>query len=226
MKNFTLMILCAGLGSRMLNLTYKTPKPLLKYKNKILLKNTIDFFTNIGCDEILVNTHYLHNKIKKYLDKNFKNYPIQIIYEKTLLGTGGGVKNIFNYTKRKKICVVNSDIFWTKENKSHIESFLGSYQKVSKCKILLSKDINFLGLKKENGDFNLKRNIVTKLKSKNEKLYYSGLQVVSKNIFNNRKKIFPMNEIWTKLIKKNQIKGYVIPSKIRHIGDKKSILEN
>ena len=42
------------------------------------------------------------------------------------------------------------------------------------------------------------------------------------------KKIIPLenSEIWTKLIKKNQIKGYVIPSKIRHIGDKKSILEN
>ena len=87
MKNFTLMILCAGFGSRMLNLTSTTPKPLLKYKNKILLKNTIDFFTNIGCDEILVNTHYLHDKIKHYLKKNFKKYPIQIIYEKKILGT-------------------------------------------------------------------------------------------------------------------------------------------
>ena len=92
--------------------------------------------------------------------------------------------------------------------------------------MLLSKDINFLGLKKENGDFNLKKNVVTNWKSRDEKLYYSGLQIVSKNIFNNRKNIFSMNEIWTKLIKKNQIKGYVIPSKITHIGDKKSILEN
>ena len=226
MKNFTLMILCAGFGSRMLNLTRDKPKPLLKYKNKILLNNTIDFFTNIGCDEVLVNTHYLHNKIKKYLDKNYKNYPIQIIYEKIILGTGGGVKNIFNYTKRKKICVVNCDIFWTKENKSHIEHFLSNYQNISHCKILLSKDINFLGLKKEKGDFNLKKNLVTNWNSKNEKLYYSGLQIVSKNIFNNRKKIFTMNEIWTKLLKKNQIKGYVVPSKIRHIGDKKSYFEN
>ena len=226
MNNFTLMILCAGFGSRMLNLTRNKPKPLLKYKNKILLKNTIDFFTNIGCDEILINTHYLHNKIKRYLDKNYKKYPIQIVYEKKILGTGGGVKNIFNHTKRNKICVVNSDIFWTKKNKSHIQYFLGNYRDVSHCKMLLSKDINFLGLKKENGDFYLKGNVVKNWKSKNEKLYYSGLQIVSKNIFNNRKKIFPMNEIWTKLIKKNQIKGYVIPSKIRHIGDKKSILEN
>ena len=219
------MILCAGFGSRMLNLTSDTPKPLLKYKNKILLKNTIDFFTNIGCDEILVNTHYLHTKIKKYLKKNFKNYPIQIIYEKTILGTGGGVKNIFNHTKREKICVVNSDIYWTNKNKSDIDNFLSNYQNISHCKMLLSKDINFLGLKKEKGDFSLKGNIVTNWNNKNEKLYFSGLQIVSKNIFNNRKKIFPMNEIWVRLIKKNQIKGYVIPSKIRHIGDKKSIFE-
>ena len=191
-----------------------------------MYKRQIDFFTDIGCDEILINTHYLHHKIKKYMDKNFKKDPIQIIYEKTILGTGGGVKNIFNHTNRNKICVVNSDIFWTQKNKSHIKYFLRNYQDVSHCKMLLSKDINFLGLKKEKGDFNLKRNIVTNLKSKNEKLYYSGLQIVSKNIFYNRRKIFPINEIWTKLIKKNQIKGYVIPSKIRHIGDKKSILEN
>ena len=94
MKNFTLMILCAGFGSRMQNLTYNTPKPLLKYKNKILLKNTIDFFTCIGCDEILINTHYLHNKIENYLKitksriiatlNNIKNYELRSIYEKYL----------------------------------------------------------------------------------------------------------------------------------------------
>ena len=224
MNNFTLMILCAGFGSRMENLTINTPKPLLKYKNRILLKNTINFFTNIGCDEILINTHYLHKKINKYLYKNFKNYPIKIIYEPTILGTGGGVKNIFNHTKRKKICSVNSDIFWTNQNKLHIENFLENYQNVSHCKMLLSNDINFLGLKKEKGDFNLKRNVVLSRQSNKEKLYYSGLQIVSKHIFNNNKKVFSMNEIWSKLIKKNQVKGCVIPSKIRHIGDKKSIL--
>ena len=73
MKNFTLMILCAGFGSRMLNLTRNTPKPLLKYKNKILLKNTIDFFTNIGCDEILVKKSivFFNNILFLYFNKGF-----------------------------------------------------------------------------------------------------------------------------------------------------------
>ena len=85
MKNFTLMILCAGFGSRMLNLTRSTPKPLLKYKKKVLLKNTIDFFTNIGCDEILINTHYLHNKIKNIWTKILKNIPFRLSMKKKYL---------------------------------------------------------------------------------------------------------------------------------------------
>ena len=117
MFNFSLLILCAGLGKRMSHLTKNIPKPLLKVYNKTLLANTINFFTDIGCNEIFINTHYLHNKIETYVDRNFNNYPIKLIYEPLILGTGGGIKNIFNYTKSKKICVVNSDIFWQKNNK-------------------------------------------------------------------------------------------------------------
>ena len=48
MKNFTLMILCAGFGSRMLNLTRITPKPLLKYKNKSSHQDLADNPKNIA----------------------------------------------------------------------------------------------------------------------------------------------------------------------------------
>jgi len=71
MKNFTLMILCAGFGSRMLNLTRSKPKPLLKYKNKVLLKNTIDFFTNSS-----------NNFIINFFKKNFYfNFIFKIFFK-------------------------------------------------------------------------------------------------------------------------------------------------
>ena len=98
-------------------------------------------------------------------------------------------KKYFQSYKKKKICVVNSDIFWTKKNKSHIKYFLSNYQDVSHCKMLLSKDINFLGLKKENGDFNLKRNVVInwKIKMRNciilvFKSYLKISLIIEKNI--------------------------------------------
>ena len=45
MKNFSLLILCAGFGKRMLDLTINSPKPLLKINNQTLLGNTINLFS-------------------------------------------------------------------------------------------------------------------------------------------------------------------------------------
>ena len=135
MPKFTLLILSAGFGKRMLDLTTKTPKPLLKFKNRTLLGNTINFFKDIGCNEIFINTHYLHNKIENYIKKSFINSPINLIYEPEILGTGGGVKNAFNFTKTDNLCVVNSDIFWRINNKIDIINFLNDSKDVTHCKI-------------------------------------------------------------------------------------------
>ena len=62
MTNLPLLILCAGFGKRMLNLTINSPKPLLVIDNITLLKNTIYFFKMVGFKEFLINTHYLHHK--------------------------------------------------------------------------------------------------------------------------------------------------------------------
>ena len=222
MFKFTLLILCAGFGKRMFNLTTNTPKPLLKIDNQTLLSNTINFFNDIGCNEIFINTHYLHEKFVEYINNYFNDYPVNLILEPTLLGTGGGVKNIFNYTKSKNICVVNSDIFWQSNNKLELSNFIKSLDKVTHCKILLSKKNNFYGLKHQKGDFNLKDNIVTNWSKDKEIIYYSGLQILSKNIFANTPKIFSMNQVWNELIAKKDLNGEIIHSKITHIGDKDS----
>ena len=225
MSNFSLLILCAGLGKRMLNLTKDIPKPLLEGNNITLLGNTINFFSNIGCKEIFINTHYLHHKIITYINERFNDYPINIIYEPSILGTGGGIKNIFNYTKSKNICVVNSDIFWQTSNKSDILTFLEDFNEITHCKILLSKKNNFIGLKKDQGDFNIEKGIISNWVKGNETIYYTGFQIVSKNIFVKSKEFFPMNEIWENLILNKNLKGDLIHSNIIHIGDKNTFEE-
>ncbi len=225
MHKFSLLILCAGFGKRMLNLTNNIPKPLLKKNNTTLLGNTINFFKDIGCDDFFINTHYLHNKIENYINKTYADYSINIIHEPSILGTGGGVKNIFNYTKNKNICVVNSDIFWKINNKPDIVNFLTDLDYVTHCKILLSKKNNFFGLKKNEGDFNIRNGIVSNWISGSEVIFYSGLQIVSKNIFNKTTKSFSMNTVWNNLIVDKNLNGGLINSNILHVGDKNSFDE-
>ena len=64
-KSFSTMILAAGFGKRMGSLTDKIPKPLIKINNIPLLKNCIDFLLNIGCEKIVINTHYQHKLIQE-----------------------------------------------------------------------------------------------------------------------------------------------------------------
>ena len=222
MSSFSLLILSAGFGKRMLDLTKNVPKPLLKFNNKILLGNTINFFQEIGCNEIFINTHYLNKKIEKYIYHNYSQSLINVIFEPKILGTGGGVKNIFNYTKSDIICVVNSDIFWKENNKLDISNFLNDLNSVSHCKLLLSKKKNFIGLKNDKGDFNIKDNKVINWSEGKEIIFYSGLQIISKKVFDNNKKIFSMKDVWDKLILYKNLQGKLSESNIIHIGDKKS----
>ena len=104
------MILAAGYGKRMHNLTHSIPKPLLKINNKELLRHNIDFFINLGCDKIIINTHYLHDKIQLCIDDHYSDRNIILSYEPTLLNTGGGIKNALSYLENKNFIVTNSDI--------------------------------------------------------------------------------------------------------------------
>ncbi len=225
MKKFSLFILCAGYGKRMQDLTITVPKPLLKIKNTTLLSNTINFFKDIGCDEFFINTHFLYDRIENYVIKNFNKTMINIIYEPSILGTGGAVKNIFNYTNNKKICVVNSDIFWQNENKEDITKFAKNFHDICECKLLLSKNNNFYGLKKINGDFIIDNQLVKKWNKGDEIIFYSGMQIISKDAFKNTPKVFSMNDVWNSLIIDKKLKGDFISSNILHVGDKKSFHE-
>ena len=76
------MILSAGFGKRISPLTLENPKPLLKIGNETLLSNTIKFLEFYGVDNVVINVHYLKEKIINYINK--KNFKINItIVDKT-----------------------------------------------------------------------------------------------------------------------------------------------
>ena len=61
------MILAAGFGRRLHPLTLEKPKPLLKIGNETLLSNTLRFLEKSEIEEVVINVHYLGNKIINYI---------------------------------------------------------------------------------------------------------------------------------------------------------------
>ena len=220
MKNFSLMILAAGYGKRMKHLTKEVPKPLLKINDRELLSYNIEFFLNLGCNKIVINTHYLHNEIKIFVEKKFSNKNINLIFEPELLNTGGGIKNALSYFGEKNFLVTNSDILWNDDNRKDINDFIAEYQKIKFCKLLLVENKKFKGLKKKEGDFKLENNLISRWKKNDPHLYFSGLQIINPNIFSQIKQYsFSMNLLWDILIKNNQLQGQISNSVVTHIGD-------
>ena len=220
MTSFNLMILAAGYGKRMNNLTHSIPKPLLKINNRELLRHNIDFFTNLGCKKIIINTHYLHNKIKHFIEEYYLDRNIILSYEPTLLNTGGGIKNALSFLGDNNFVVTNSDILWKDDNREDVLKFINNYQEIETCKLLLATDNNFEGLKKSEGDFKYNDHLVTRWKKNDPYLYYTGLQIINPIIFKLIEEVsFSLNKLWDLLIAKRNLQGEICNSKIAHIGD-------
>lgn len=88
------IILCAGKGSRLKNLTKLTPKPMLEINGLPILEQNIRLCKDAGIREILINLHHLPDQITDYFNDGSRfGVEITYSYEEELLGTAGAVKS-------------------------------------------------------------------------------------------------------------------------------------
>ena len=109
------LILAAGLGTRMEELAQDLPKPLLLVHGKPLLEYAFNLVQPLKPNQIYVNTHYHAKLIDSYIKKNFEN--IHVSWEPEILGTGGGIKKIH----QNDLLVLNTDNVWTSQFTQEIE---------------------------------------------------------------------------------------------------------
>ena len=121
MKVKSALILCAGYGKRLQPITNDIPKPLLNIKNINLLDNSLKFVQSIGIKKIKINTFYLGNKIKNFIEN--KKYPlnIDVISDgEKILDTGGGIFNLVKQSEDEDFLILNPDTLW---NSNYINTF-------------------------------------------------------------------------------------------------------
>lgn len=104
------IILAAGLGTRLRPLTNKLPKPLLSINGKPLMLYHLELFKKHGIKEIIINLHYLPEKIRGFLGNGSK-FEMEISYslEPKILGTAGAVRKAEAYFENKPFLVFYGD---------------------------------------------------------------------------------------------------------------------
>lgn len=105
------MILAAGMGSRLLPLTETLPKPLFPILNIPNLERIVSSLVKCNFSRIIINTFHHARLIEEWCLASPFREVVNVVRERELLGTGGGVKNAVDLFRiNTPLLVVNSDI--------------------------------------------------------------------------------------------------------------------
>lgn len=100
------MILAAGRGTRLGDLTSSTPKPLLPVANVPVMSYGIQCLHQLGINEICINVHYRGEQIQQA----FADLPyVTWAEEKELTGTAGGMKKVERHLNDDIVIVIAGD---------------------------------------------------------------------------------------------------------------------
>ena len=208
------LILAAGYGMRMDNLTKDIPKPLLKIKNKTLISYAIDLIKNMSFDKIYINTHYKHNMLDRFISENYPD--ITISYEETILGTGGGIKNI----QRNDTVILNTDNLWDQSFENELEKsikFFDENKSFDSVLLINSKNNNF--------DLEVNNEGLINFPSKLYNTSFQGCHIIRKNSLHPYPEIFNIQDFWKDCSLNEKIYGYETTVINTHVGTKDEYLK-
>lgn len=89
------IVLCAGYGTRMGDMTRQVPKPMLPLQGRPLLAYTLRYLASQGFTQVAINLHFLPECITGYVgDGSQFGVSVHYSYEPELLGGAGAVKRL------------------------------------------------------------------------------------------------------------------------------------
>ena len=123
------LILAAGLGTRLGELTSDRPKALVQVAGRTMLEHQLRHLSAAGFDSFVINIHHFAPKVKAFLEEH-DNFGLDIrLSDETdlLLDTGGGIRKAMQmFDNSQPVLVHNVDIFSDTDLKAlycgHIES--------------------------------------------------------------------------------------------------------
>ncbi|MDN6136869.1 NDP-sugar synthase [Corynebacterium sp.] len=105
------VILVGGRGTRLRPLTIGTPKPMLPTANHPFLQHLLARIKAAGITHVVMSTSFKAEIFEEYFgDGSDMGLEIEYVVEDTALGTGGGIRNVYDHLRHDTVMVFNGDI--------------------------------------------------------------------------------------------------------------------
>ncbi len=216
----TAIIYAAGFGKRLGEITQNIPKPLVEINKKPLLYYALELAMEYPFKRIIVNSHYMAEKIHIAVAK-FKglydpNNIIEIFHEENILETGGTIRAIAKNLDNKIIATINSDTIISSSS-GLLSNMIGRYDPKTMTSLMLVQDlsraIGFHGKSEFELDINMKM-----IKSIKGEYIYAGTQILNaEDIVQDEREYFSMGEYFKNTNYLNHCYGYINPGRWMHI---------
>lgn len=123
------LLLAAGLGTRLRPLTETIPKCLVPIKGKPLLEIWLERLTHSGMGPFLVNTNYLSEQVEVFIDQNIHKSQVSLVYEPELRGTAGTLIQNLKFFQGKDGLLIHADNYCMADfnafEKAHLQRPMG-----------------------------------------------------------------------------------------------------
>ena len=209
----TAMIMAAGKGTRMMPLTARCPKPLIKVGGTTLLDHVLDQLRAAGVGRILVNVHYLADQVEAHLAAHAQDFAVTVSDERALLrDTGGGLVQALPMIPDDPFLCVNADNWWTDRHGNSLHRMAEAWDPDRMDVLMLVVPFERAGNTQGTGDFDLDgEGRLSRDGPKRQRPYvWTGVQMLAKHIVTDPpEQVFSTNLFWNRAISQGRCHGLV-----------------
>jgi len=214
------MLLAAGLGTRLRPLTDTMPKPLVPVAGVPLIERIMANAQAEGAKRFVANAHYRADQILAHFGGLLK-----VSREETLLDTGGGVKAALPMLHSDPFIVMNTDAFWPAGSDAPLGRMLTRYEAAgAEIMLLCVHPRDATGFARSH-DFCLAPDgRITR--DWGAPVIYGGVAVMSKALFADTPDgPFSLNLLFERAIERETLHGVALAASWFHVGDPAALAE-
>ncbi|WP_240231390.1 nucleotidyltransferase family protein [Devosia lacusdianchii] len=213
------MLLAAGLGTRMRPITESTPKPLIPVAGVPLIERVMGNAKAEGARRFIANAHHHADQVLAHFGGLLK-----VSREDELLGTGGGVKRALPMLHSDPFLVMNTDAFWPAGTDAPLARMIARYRDEAEIVLLCVHPRDATGFARSH-DFCLSpQGLVTR--DYGAPVIYGGVALLGKSLFDNMPDgAFSLYDLFEQCLDRETLFGMALNAPWFHVGDPQALAE-
>ena len=207
------MLLAAGLGTRLRPITDTVPKALVPVAGVPLIERVINNARAEGAKRFVANAHYRADQLLAHFGGLLK-----VSREDELLDTGGGVKRALPMLHSDPILVMNTDAFWPAGSDAPLARLLARYRDMAEMVLLCVHPRDASGFARSHDFCLAPSGAITR--DYGAPVIYGGVAVMGKALFADTPDgAFSLNDLFDACLERETLFGVALNAPWFHVGD-------